>query len=178
MSNLRFQAGEVVWWATHEVEPEHLTCPHCGGTGRLRITFHDDTEASIDCANCSVGYDPPTGIVTLYGHKARANKGIVTGFSLDAGKVEWRIGDFFIVQDEDVFQHEAEALARAAEMAEKHNERELTRTLSKEKDTRSWAWNASYHRNQIKDAEKKIEYHRAKLNVAALKAKEERKAKP
>jgi len=49
---------------------------------------------------------------------------------------------------------------------------EREKIATKEKDTRTWAWNASYHRRQIKDAKRQLEYHTAKLNVASLKAKE------
>jgi hypothetical protein len=44
--------------------------------------------------------------------------------------------------------------------------------MAKTKDHRSWAWNASYHRRNIKDLERQLEYHRSKLAVCAANAKE------
>lgn len=45
------------------------------------------------------------------------------------------------------------------------------------RDHRSWAWRASYHRNEIKRCQKEIERHTARLNVASLKARDERATK-
>ena len=45
-------------------------------------------------------------------------------------------------------------------------EKEELLVTSEYKDTRSWAWNATYHRGCIRQAEKDLEYHRAKLAVA------------
>jgi len=64
-----------------------------------------------------------------------------------------------------------EAEAKALELAEKHNQEELDRIYRKEKHNRTWAWNAHYHRDCIKRAEKDLLYHTAKLNVAKARAK-------
>jgi hypothetical protein len=60
---------------------------------------------------------------------------------------------------------------RSQAMCDEANAAERARVLNKEKDTRTWAWNASYHRREIADAKKRIEYHAAKLAVASLKSK-------
>ena len=44
----------------------------------------------------------------------------------------------------------------------------------KEKDTKTWAWNVHYHRKEIREAQKRIEYHTSKLNVAKLHVKAEK----
>jgi hypothetical protein len=73
---------------------------------------------------------------------------------------------------QQVFDSEQEALEYAKALRDAHEADERRRILAKEKDTRSWAWNATYHRKRIKEAEKQIAYHRSKLEVAALKSKE------
>jgi hypothetical protein len=46
------------------------------------------------------------------------------------------------------------------------------RLATREKPTRTWAWNATYHRGCIRKAEHDLEYHRSKLTVALIHKKE------
>ena len=41
----------------------------------------------------------------------------------------------------------------------------------KEKPARSWAWHVTYHRREIKRAERDLEYHTRALGIAKEKAK-------
>jgi ribosomal protein S27E len=173
---MRFEIGQEVWRASWDSTTAYVTCPDCGGTGRLRVTFHDETQVSIGCQNCAPGYDPPTGRVRVYERHARAFRSVVTGLEMEGTRIRWRTNDSYIVEDEDLFEDEAAALARATEKAAEADREERQRVLTKEKDTRTWAWNASYHRKQIKEAQRQIEYHTAKLNVAAIKAKQDKAA--
>ena len=76
------------------------------------------------------------------------------------------------IDEDKVFLTESEAQTRADLMAAEYDAEERERIFKKEKDQRSWAWNASYHRKEIKEAERRIEHHKKKLAHAALKAKE------
>lgn len=174
---MRFEVGQQIWIGTFSpLSPVHETCPDCGGTGRLRVTFHDETQVSIECRNCAAGYDPPTGRVIVYRNDAGARQATVTGLEVHGAKVRWHVdacaGSYRIVDDEDAFEIEADALAWAQARAATYEAEQRAKIFQKEKDTHTWAWNASYHRNNIKRAEKDIAYHTAKLNVAKLKAKE------
>lgn len=173
---MRFEVGQQIWVGEFSpLAPTHVTCPDCGGTGRLRVTFHDDTQVSIECRNCSLGYDPPTGRVVVYQNDAKARQAVITGVEIHGGKTRWHIdgisGCYRIVDDEDAFDTQEAALASAEQKAATYNQEQRDRVFAKEKDTRTWAWNASYHRKQIKDAQHQLEYHTSKLNVAAIKAK-------
>lgn len=145
----------------------------------MRVIFHDDTQVSIECRNCAVGYDPPTGKVVIYRISATARMATICGFENNEGKTRWHVdgsaGSYRIVDDEDAFTTEADATAHAQARAAQYEAEQRAKISRKEKDTRTWAWNASYHRNCIKRAEKDIAYHASKLAVAAIKAKE---AKP
>lgn len=176
---MRFNIGDKVWIGTFSpLAPEYVTCPDCGGTGRLRVTFHDETQVSIECQNCSAGYDPPTGEVIVYRQSACAKLATITGLEANGNTVRWHVDgtdfSYRIVDDDEAFDTEADALAWAEARAREHEERERRKIFEKEKDTRTWAWNASYHRRELKEAQRKTEYHTTKLNVASLKAKEGR----
>lgn len=173
---MKYEIGQKVWWATCQSSQRFETCPDCGGSGRLRVTFHDETQVSIECRNCASGYDAPTGQVIWYGRIAQVRQIPVTGFEFTDGKESYHsangLNSYYRIGEDDLFASEADAQAEADRLAAEWDATEKARVMSKEKDTRTWAWNASYHRNKIKAAQKDIAYHAAKLAVAAIKAKE------
>ena len=179
MSELRYAIGATVWLATFDSETRRVTCSHCGGTGRLRVTFHDETQVSIGCQNCQRGFEPPSGYVEHYERIPRAKLATITGAEINGERIEWRVHSTHddIVPDDRLFNDEAAALTKAQQMAAEENAEALARIANKEKDTRSWAWNASYHRKEIKRCRESIAYHESKLAVAAIKANENTDAK-
>lgn len=170
----KFQIGDDLWYPTWDAFDNYVTCPDCGGTGRLRVTFHDETQVSIDCRNCSSGYDEPSGRVRVYDRKAAVKYCVVSGLEIEGTTVRYRTSDSRVLDEADLFRDHDEAMAAAVLKAGEASHQERERIATKEKDTRTWAWNASYHRGKIKQAHKDIEYHTAKLAVAAIKAKEDR----
>jgi hypothetical protein len=161
--------------ATWESSDDYVTCPDCGGTGRLRVTFHDETTVSIECAGCSAGYEPPKGYVRVYNRHAKAQPVTITGVEVQRdGKIEWRTDRCYILDESDLFETEEGALTRALEKAAAADKEEREKVNTKEKPTRTWAWNAHYHRKQIKDAQRNLEYHTAKLTAANLKTRSEK----
>lgn len=177
----KFNMGETVYCASFDMTEDTIQCPHCGGTGRVRIIFHDETENSIECGNCQ-NYDHwerrPTGRVKIHHRVAKAEKRVICGISIENnGKVEYRAstgrnGSFWILKEDIMFKTEQEAMEAAEKMAIEYDENEKNEVLKKYRDDRSWAWNASYHRKRVADAKRDLEYHTAKLNVADLKKKE------
>lgn len=177
---MRFEVGQTIWVGDFSpLAPVYETCPDCGGTGRLRVTFHDETQVSIECRNCSSGYDPPTGRIVVHRQAATARQATITGLEIEGGKTRWHVGGYSegyrIVDDADAFDTKAEALAWAEGRAAAWEQEQRDRIFHKEKDARTWAWNASYHRRCMKEAQRQLEYHSSKLAVAAIKAKEKPK---
>lgn len=176
---MRYKVGDEIWIGDfNALAPCYETCPDCGGTGRLRVTFHDETQVSIECRNCCSGYDPPTGGVVVHRQAGTARKAVITGLEMDGEKIRWHVDGtehgYRIVDDEHAFDTESDALLWAKQAAAVYEAEQRNRIAQKEKDTRSWAWNASYHRRCIARAEKDIEYHTKKLAVASIRAKETR----
>jgi hypothetical protein len=183
--NPTYEIGQEIYWASFSSYAEdYVTCPDCGGSARLRVTFHDETMVSIPCANCARGYEQPTGRIIVHCRKGKVTRGTISGMVIREGEVEYH-GQCYCTADDgrlytttnhikenDVFLAEADAQARADQMASEYDAEERAKIFKKEKDQRSWAWNASYHRKQIKDAQRNLEYHTKKLAVAAIKAKE------
>lgn len=174
--DMKFEIGEVVWWAHPDTTEKTVECPDCGGTGRLRVTFHDETQVSIPCQNCTRGFEEPTGRIAYYDRSPSVQQVTITGVDITDGKTEWRTtgsvpGISSRIEEKNLSRDVDEAAKRCEEIAEQSNIAELARIMNKEKDTRSWAWNATYHRKEIKECERRIVYHTAKLNAANLKAR-------
>lgn len=185
----KYQIGETIFWGCYESSENYVECPDCGGTGRLRVTFHDETQVSVDCQNCSRGYLGPCGKIRVYDRMPRVKSGKISGVEIcHDGQAEYKVSHSafaddgrmytgcYSVKEDSVCRNEDDAMNQAMILCEKDTAEERNRIFRKEKDHRSWAWNASYHRRCIKDAEEKIKYHGSKLAVASLKAKEDKKA--
>lgn len=168
----KYEIGDTVWFATCNQEETSVECPDCGGTGRLRVTFHDETTVSIGCRNCSVAFDSPTGRIKVYNRTPKAKPFTILGLEIEAsGEVRYAGPNGYRIKESCLFATIDEAMMAAVEMAKIQDQAERDRIQTKEKDTRSWAWNVTYHRREIKRAEKDIVHHTAKLAHAALKAK-------
>jgi len=168
--------GDTVWVAIPRGQYKRITCPDCFGTGQLDVILKDGTRHSIDCSACTHGYHGPLGYIDTHDYEPKVSAETITGIEQHIGQpTEFRAGSYVYKADQ-IYLTEADALARAAEMAQDQASEEALRIKRKEKDTRSWSWNSHYHRKCIRDAEKAIQYHTAKLNVASIKAKEDRAA--
>lgn len=175
----KYSIGDMVWWANSGSELRWIKCPDCGGTRHILLIMHDGTEHSIKCGRCSAGYEPPKGIISYYEFNANPEIGNVAGIEINhKGEIEYKLsyyknghGRIYVVPETDLFIKEHEALAKAEQLIKDYNKEELDKINRKEKDTRTWAWNVSYHRKCIKDAEKSLAHHTAKLNAAKLHVK-------
>lgn len=164
--------GDYVYVARFEPHRQvSVQCPDCAGTGRIRVIMADETIVSVHCQGCSHGYENPTGYQTIYDNVAFAEYVYIKEIKQTSKGHEYLTNNHHTHTDKSIFDNEADALEYAKAKQVKYIEEQTAKIMTKEKDTKTWAWNASYHRRMIKDAEKKVEYHTAKLNAANLKVK-------
>lgn len=165
-----YKIGDTVWYASAGMRDKWVTCPDCLGKRFLTVTLGDDSQVTIDCTGCSAGCDPPRGMVKTYAYEATVRSVEICGMEshIREGKEQTRYYfDGCYLADEDQFSGTKEgAEDRAVELATDHQREEESRFALKHKDTRSWGWNATYHRGQVKSLERQLEYHRAKLAAA------------
>lgn len=173
---MRFQIGQQVWYASWKPTKARIVCADCAGEGRIRVLLPDDEIVSVDCVACQRGLERPSGYLECYNREARAVPVTITGLEIREGKTEWETTVSYRSAEDELFETEDEALAAAKLKAASADQEERERIGRKHKDTRSWAWNAHYHRKCIKEAQRRIEYHSAKLSVANLKAKDDKTA--
>ena len=165
-----FKIGDQVWWARTENTEIRITCPECLGKRFITVILGDDTRHTIPCICCESGWEGSRGWLVGWRHEVNVTTTVVIGVRMTAEETEYQLPESYLTKD--LYATKDEAEERAMELVKERDADELRRMHCKEKDTRSWAWNVHYHRKCIRDAEKQIEYHRAKLDVAKLRAKE------
>ena len=174
----RFKVGQQLWHATFEPHEKWVKCPHCAGWKNALVVFGDGTEATVDCGECSLGFNPPSGLLKIYEHEPLAQLVEVTGISIDRnnheGKYEVRysLSNCRSGNEENTFENKADAEAMAIVLRDEWNKQESKRAARKDKPSDTWARNSSYHRSALKRAERDVEYHSMKLGNAKLHAKE------
>jgi hypothetical protein len=173
-----YNIGDKVWYASVEHFEKYMTCPDCLGHKFLRVIFGDGTECSIDCAGCSAGYEPPRGVVEYYGYEICVREVTIGGMEVQKDKpitykFDCRTCSCSLAEEDRLSITKEDAEATAKILAAKMSQDAIDRIERKEKDTRTWAWNATYHRGKIKAAERDIAYHTDKLNAALRHKKEE-----
>lgn len=163
--------GDLVWVAIAKGKRKTIICPDCFGTGQLDVILKDGTTHSIDCRGCEEGYRGPQGTIVTWEYEPSVEAHTVTKIEQDIGSPpEYRAGCSYY-KAEDVFLTREDAAAHAVVLAEQQAKDEADKINRKEKDAKTWAWNVHYHRRCIRDAQKNIEYHTSKLNVAKLHVK-------
>lgn len=58
-----FALGVQVWWTGYGGRETWIKCPECCGTKKVTLTLGNGEQYALDCRACSVGYDPPLGVI-------------------------------------------------------------------------------------------------------------------
>ncbi len=171
----KYKIGDTVYIAQAATKQKYITCPHCNGSGKLTCILGDGSEVGFDCSCCEKGWVGSTGTMKVYEYESVAKSVKITGMEIKQYAVRYHSGtecNYTVFNEEDAFETEEEALSHAEiKKAEHEVEEKIRIEQRKENANKSWAWNATYHRNQIKYFEQQLEYHKKKLEVAQSKAR-------
>ena len=174
----QFQIGDTAYYARAGNRQVWITCPECLGSGRLRVILGDGSEVSIECVCCDRGYEGSPGKIQTYDFVSEVD--IVTIYGIESNLVNgalhtrYKFDGCYSTDQENLFLTKEEAKNRADVLAAEHAAEEKKKIGYKEKQTKTWARNASYHRQCIAKAQQQIVYHTSKLTVAAKNAKEDK----
>lgn len=172
----KYNIGDEMWMLRTDTKEAYVECPDCCGEGRLRVIMGDETVVSIQCENCKRGYERSSGKLVVWESKAAPIKVNIKGVELTDEGVRYTTTQSYWVEEGNLFDTEEKAFAASAAKAIENDEAEKKRKLQKHNHNRSWAWNASYHRKELKEAKRKTEYHTAQLAIASVKAKQDKAA--
>lgn len=168
----KFEIGQVVWFASARRVCKDVPCSCCGTTKLVKLTMHDGTEYMVECDNCQEGYYN-TGYEKEWYDEIYTQKQVIGGYEYHDDEWQYKVNvtsnSWNTVREQNIFLTEEEAVAAATRIKEERALRDLN---SKDKPNKTWSFHVGYHKRCIKDREKQIAYHEAKLGIAKQKAKE------
>ena len=169
------QIGDSVWTARLKYREFNETCPDCLGKKTVTLLLENGEKHFLECHTCNPGgYQPSRGYVVKSQDQPIAQQSVIMSMEISSEKTTYRFHDWSCDQ---VFDTEAEAVAYAEKIrAEREEEAHQRFVWKKEDSRRTWAWECSYHRMQIKNAKRDIAYAEARLGIAQSFAKEAKKA--
>ncbi len=175
-----FNIGDEVYVAGTKTETDvtQVICPDCRGAKKLKVTLGDNTEVFIDCSFCEQGWMGSQGFNRLSRIEPEVKAVRIDRITIEqdnpvAQKVTYWAHHFGWDGDR-VFKDPDTALLVAKSLAYNARAEAEKRLEQKDKPARTWAWHVNYHRREIREAEKKIEYHSKKLGIARQHVKEEK----
>lgn len=166
-----FNVGDMVWSLLAIAKQTEVTCPDCLRSKYVTVILGDGSQETIDCSRCERGYQGSFGYLIDESPDWQVVQVRVTRKEQkDGGIVEYGCEHTYYAQH--VYATEEEAVKARDQVIATRKAEYLAQLQSKERSKASWAWNVRYHRQEIRDLAKRIEYHQAKLDVAKLKSKE------
>lgn len=169
----KFNLGETVWMAQNVQIEKRVVCPECCGKKYVTVIFGDDSKATIHCTTCAYGYEPPNGYITLYEYKENSISTKITKIAIDLKEIHYSTDSGYYVEESHLFTNKEDADKKAKELSFYFEKEEAKKLLFKDKINKTWAQNACYHKKEIRQLEKSLVYHKAKLDVAKEKSKDE-----
>ena len=167
-----FAIGETVYRATYDRHAKWVTCPDCLGSKHVKVVLGDLTEVVIDCGGCDPGgYEPSKGVICQYDYVVAVTEHKITGVRISLDKqTEYELeiigqNGHYIGRAGDTFRTKDEALSYGEQMKSEYESDENKRLMAKTKNHKTWAWNASYHRQCAERARKDFEYHSNKAKI-------------
>ncbi len=160
---MRYKLGDKVYWIESGTNyGKTIPCPVCFGKRFVTVILGDDSQVKTECGYCSHGYDRPSGSAKVWEPNAILKNGTITGVSCKDG-IRYEVG-YTSLYEYELYDNESIAEeARKIRLEEEIKRAEVWFKESFVNCTKKQAWSAGYHRNQIKSAERNIEWHQARL---------------
>lgn len=165
---LPFTIGQTLWAPRTHGEKVRVTCPACLGLGVIEFKYGDGVEA-MRCDACACGYDGPRGYIEEYDFSPNVTEFVVADVeSMHSGRWSLRATTGAVEYFETLCATEAEALAESVRRCAEQEERNMQSRQHKRNGKAKATWSAMYHKNQIKDLERQIAWHKSRLSPSKL----------
>ncbi len=142
---------------------EQVPCPICFGKGAVTLILGNGEHQPVECEFCRCGLERATGLVLRYAPRSEVKRGAVTGLNERYG--EWKVEVDGWMQDVDhIFRDPKSAeICRIRLHAEAEKQAQQNFESQFKGAKKKTTWNAGYHRKEIQELERKLEWHRARL---------------
>lgn len=164
MNKPKFNIGDEVFHVQSSCNHgTKVPCVVCFGKRKVTVILGNGEHIDTECGHCSAGFDPPSGYSTTWEAHAHIVGAPVTGVTHEYDGWRYQVGGYG-VREHEIFTTREEA----APIMEAKLKEEVERKAEWERDhfitaTKKQIWSAGYHRNRIKDHERQINWHKARL---------------
>lgn len=171
----KYNVGDKVWLATHEVKQVTKSCPVCFGNKEITLVLGNGDLVILPCDYCGHGGREPSGTIVEHEYVAKPEHAIITRVSTETDAYKEVRRYYFgarFADCADIFGSKKEALTKCVEKATERNreEMELARHI-KESRYKSFSWNAGYHLRAANEHRRKVEYHERNAKLCKLRQK-------
>ena len=169
-----YKKGDSVFFARYQPREVRRPCPVCFGKRTVRVILGDNSVVETTCDFCGAVYEGSRGWVTEYEKEPRAERVTISAVTIldgDTREVRYH-SDHFVLDAENLFDTEAEALARAnvlREEADKYDEERAAH--GKKRAANKASWLVGYHMREAKRYRESAAHHEARAVVLKVGAK-------
>ncbi len=169
-----YKKGDSAFFARYQPREVRRPCPVCFGKRTVRVILGDESIVETSCDFCGAGYEGPRGTVVEYEKEPRAERVTITAVTIidgDTREVRYH-SDHFILDAENLFDTEAEALTRAnvlREEADRYDDERAANGTKRAVNKASWL--VGYHMREAKRERESAARHEARAVVLKAGAK-------
>lgn len=165
-----FAIGDTLYHPGRGSRQVTIPCPVCAGKLAIVVELGSGERVGVPCDGCGHGFEGPRGTITEWVWEPAVRPFVIdeiVSFSQHDG---WRVKDPTgdVCDFNDLFTSEFEAFAASTEACRRQHESNMQSRQHKRGNVQRQGWSIQYHRQQIKDLERQIAWHRSK--VIALEA--------
>ncbi len=170
--NTPFEIGKTYWLPRWHPEKIQVPCPVCYGNRVLAVTLGNGESVEVECDGCGLGFEGPRGFVHEYSYEAKVLPFTVKEINSMHGGTWWLQsveGD--TAQWDTLCDTQALGMAKSLEVLQTQLDENTRRSTALSKQAlKKVGWTVRYHEDIIRDLEKKIGWHRAKVSERTKKS--------
>ena len=167
-----FDIGQTFWLPGQATEQVMVECPICAGNKSVTVILGSGEHVTVNCDGCGLGYESASGVIKEYRHTPAAYQFVVAAVERYApGEWYLRSTDGRNAYFSELRHTETSALAESAEKIAALEEQNMMYRAHKKKGLSKLAWTIRYHREQIRDAERQLEWHSQRVTPLEAKQK-------
>lgn len=174
-----YKIGDKVWWAHCDTREVAYDCPVCFRKKKVTIILGDGSLIETPCDYCGKGYEGPKGYEKEWEWVAAPELITIDGVSVDERDGERNVRYShcnYSLYPEDVYDTQEEAQKRCEERSAEHAEQQKQNKHARAQSShKSFSWHVGYSRKKIKELEREIEWHRARVIELTPKIRESKK---
>lgn len=166
-----FALDTELWWTGNGYAETWVECPECAGTKAITMIQGNGTRVSIDCAACSMGYEPPRGVIKQVTHQHKPERYTPRRVKVDGDEIWYSEASPFEsgytqVSAKSLFASKDDCQTACDDLNHQRNlmerKRDVDNLLYKRK---KMAWSVHYWGRMLANKQRELETIKARLSV-------------